>query len=74
VGAIWRALDRLDVTVEAGWAETRGTSSTPLPVAGPAGGFWPLLRGNETGAPVSSASAARTSSPTMLLGARVVFP
>jgi len=73
-GVIWRALTRLDLTAEAGWAETRGTSVTPLPAAGSSGGFLPLLRGSQTGAPASSATSTRTSSPTMLLGARVVFP
>jgi hypothetical protein len=72
LGAIWRAFSRVDLTAEAGWAETRGASAAPIPTIGPGSGL-PLFGRNETSAPASPASV-RESSPTILLGARVVFP
>lgn len=73
VGGIWRAVPHLDVSADLGWVSTQGTTATSFPAGGPFEGI-PLLGGGNNSSHASKTDVVRQSAPTLLLGARVVFP
>jgi hypothetical protein len=74
VGGIWRAAPHLALIADAGWLSTQGTSQTTFPIGGGGGGL-PILGGaSRTPGTASRTSVTQSTAPTLLLGARVIFP
>jgi hypothetical protein len=74
LGGIWRAAPHLDLSADLGCVVSQGAAYETFPIGGPGGGL-PLLGGNTGPATnVSGGGVVQHRSPTLLLGARVVFP
>ncbi len=73
LGGIWKAATHLALTADAGWLSAEGASQETFPLGG-AGGGLPLLGGGRAPSTASRTSLVQSSAPTLLLGARVIFP